>query len=840
MKEIPKVQELPESVAKHLSISAHVVVQLGEELVTDVEQALLELAKNAYDADSRSCSIKVEPNWELHPGDPAYKLLYGSDLGEPKKIGRIRIRDYGTGISKDAVDHGWLRISASLKRVDGNQRKAKTQLGRTPVGDKGLGRLATMKLGQVLRMKTAVEEETSWRTVMFSWNDFTQDRTLDEVTVIVGTDAEEAVEEKGTMIEVLGLTNRDEWADANYVEKHLIPHLSSLINPFQGFDNFEISLNTGRHQYDLQSLDDGVLNLSSSKFSFRWDGKEMLQEGWISSSLFRGERGEEKELRFNELFGDVERPKLIEWLGKDKKLKDKGISFDVQAPWFCKFSDRMDAAVFPSDKKFQGGKDPGPFQATFYYFLFHEFIKQKLTAAQVSSETIQAMSQLAIYRDGFRVRAHRDWLRLSEGTTSGSSFYGLRPANVMGFFSISNEENPGLIEKSDREGFLDNPEFRGFMILGMKARDYANSVLEAIRKSVREYSKRLNDGGVSTRKQLVETINTASAKAEKSLIQLRNELAQTQKELEQSRKVMRETTTGSIATNDEHRKSDRAVDDHISNVNRVIGEIGLTVERQTKTSMILAEMSTDDEDYATRMLDAAAVGLAARSLGHELNELTRQLKDGVARISAVNKQLKNPELATAVKTLTGAIRELGKMISTIDPMLPGSRTVRENIELAKFLTEYVDARDATAARNGIKLNLVLADNETSLVVRFNRTRLLQIVENLFQNSIYWLNHGPLPQQGVKQILIRITSRGFVWSDTGPGIRPSIESSIFDAYVSDKPKSEGSGIGLHVVSTFLEMERCSIHLNEKRNALNRRYEFEIDLSPARPESQQPKL
>ena len=43
-----------------IKVSAHVLVQLGEELVTDVEQAILECVKNAYDADSKGCSIKID------------------------------------------------------------------------------------------------------------------------------------------------------------------------------------------------------------------------------------------------------------------------------------------------------------------------------------------------------------------------------------------------------------------------------------------------------------------------------------------------------------------------------------------------------------------------------------------------------------------------------------------------------------------------------------------------------------------------------------------------------------------------------------------------------------
>src|SRR6266480_2993361 len=42
-----------------LRIDAHALVQLGEQLITDDEQALLEIVKNSYDADAEWARIRI-------------------------------------------------------------------------------------------------------------------------------------------------------------------------------------------------------------------------------------------------------------------------------------------------------------------------------------------------------------------------------------------------------------------------------------------------------------------------------------------------------------------------------------------------------------------------------------------------------------------------------------------------------------------------------------------------------------------------------------------------------------------------------------------------------------
>jgi len=813
----------------HLSISAHVVVQLGDELVTDMEQALLELAKNAYDADSVSCDIVVEPHWRPTASDPAAPLLNSipsehiTDDGKPAPPGRIRIIDRGTGISASDVERGWLKISASVKRPDPGEPKTVTQVHkRTPVGDKGLGRLATMKIGNVLRMKTAVSGEDRWRTVTFSWRDFTPTRTLEEVPVLTGQDTNEPVENSGTTIEILGLHDHARWLDPKFIESELVPNLSALVSPFPRDDEFTISVKVGAVEHRLEHLDEAVLNLAAAKFEYEWDGKKLVQRAFIAPTLFRGDRGEEAAKAFRELMQPETKAALLDFLANSKKLKERGFSTDVTAPWLFRFEDELPGIPLPLSKQFPGALDPGPFTGTLYYFLFHEDVKKKLAVAGTGAATLQAMSQVAIFRDGFRVRAQKDWLRLHEAATSGSSYYTLRPANVVGYFDISNAKNPKLIEKSDREGFVDSPAYRGFMTLGMRTRDYANAILEATRLAVRTFQAGKNPVDADkprTREQLVASLDTTQTRASSALEKMQAELASAREVLLEASATRPSERDGVLLKSQLERASEALLD------------AGQQLQRQADVSRLIAHLGEEDADFSSRLVDAAAVGLAARSLSHELHSYLRQLRDGLALIANENRQLRNPTLRTALGQLTGVTREFAKTVATIDPLLPGSRTLKENIYVGDFLQEFVDARTAAAERNGVTLLIRHLEQERGLIVRFSRTRLLQVVENLFQNSLYWLKQGPLPDNTQRQIGIEVTQRGFIWSDSGPGVRPSLESSIFDAYVSDKPRAESSGLGLHIVTTFLELEKSSIRLTPERNSLGRRFQFEVDLTGA---------
>ncbi|EBK2060130.1 ATP-binding protein, partial [Salmonella enterica subsp. enterica serovar Typhi] len=106
------------------------ILTIGEELIQDKFAAIIELVKNAYDADSPDATIYFTCN-------------------QSKNLFEIKIEDNGHGMSTDDVKNKWLVPSTSYKF-----REKKSPRGRIMQGRKGIGRYAASILGDDLLLET--------------------------------------------------------------------------------------------------------------------------------------------------------------------------------------------------------------------------------------------------------------------------------------------------------------------------------------------------------------------------------------------------------------------------------------------------------------------------------------------------------------------------------------------------------------------------------------------------------------------------------------------------------------------------------------------------------------
>jgi signal transduction histidine kinase len=178
----------PEQEPVSFVADARLISVLGEQLIGSEKVGVLELVKNAYDAGATECVVTLEGVPDLPPT--------GRVLAEyaalPGPI--IEIRDDGSGMTKTDLIEGWLRPATSRRarvkeqlRVEREAAKEKGNLaefnallrelrdahnGRLPVGEKGVGRLATHRLGTKLWLRTKTADDPFEWQLKIDWDDF--------------------------------------------------------------------------------------------------------------------------------------------------------------------------------------------------------------------------------------------------------------------------------------------------------------------------------------------------------------------------------------------------------------------------------------------------------------------------------------------------------------------------------------------------------------------------------------------------------------------------------------------------------------------------------------------
>lgn len=138
-------------------VDTHLFRELGELLVGRDSTALVELIKNAYDADARKVTVS------------------GKALTKTK--GTISIVDDGVGMTKEEFEKGFLTIASRSKEL-GDKRSRKFK--RRYTGMKGIGRLAAHKLARVLKLEST--SGGSSIAAKIDWDKVESSQTIDSIS----------------------------------------------------------------------------------------------------------------------------------------------------------------------------------------------------------------------------------------------------------------------------------------------------------------------------------------------------------------------------------------------------------------------------------------------------------------------------------------------------------------------------------------------------------------------------------------------------------------------------------------------------------------------------------
>ena len=195
------------------SVDAGVIDRLGSELVARQETAVSELIKNAYDADATHVKLIFENT---------------ASVG-----GRLYISDNGSGMSRDELINGFMRIASTSKI----HNKYSSKFRRSRAGQKGIGRFAVQRLGQKLIIRTQSDESDIALELSIDWKDYQNDTDLFSISNSIKEIPQ--LPNSGTTLIIDDLS--DKWSKASI--KRIYRYISEIIQPFSLSDDINHSNN---------------------------------------------------------------------------------------------------------------------------------------------------------------------------------------------------------------------------------------------------------------------------------------------------------------------------------------------------------------------------------------------------------------------------------------------------------------------------------------------------------------------------------------------------------------------------------------------------------------------
>lgn len=810
-----------------LGVHPSVVFKLGEDLITDETQALLELVKNCYDADAAYARIEIDTSATSQDTDST-----GAPVGGVL-LGRLSVTDNGDGMTRDDIVRGWLTLSNSRKRAfkrGGNT----TNKGRTPLGDKGLGRLGAQRLGSRVEIVTRPKGAGLENRVRIRWADFARASTLSDVPVALHTVPTKR--SKGTTVAIEGLADPSLWSGTRL--EALQRGLSTLIHPYGRKRGFDVTLTVDGAPSDLGILPRLLRETADSSYRLRYANGALTMLGDVSIDLLRPPNKSDQPL-FESLVGADNGGRFATWLEQKepRQLYDLNIARSSAPTRFLAFEVTRILGDIEGVGWVDGAPaDPGPFSGEIDTVDLGRDPTEVLGSRDEFRDYVRRFGGIRVYRDGFGINLPWDWLGLGRGATSNVSYYGLKPGNVLGFIDISARDNPQLEETTDREGFRAGPYFDSFYSLLREFVKTADRLQGFLRRQFLQF--RTDHAAVRAKVPPRATSEDLLTDLDRGLSRTRQAQAEVKNLQSQISQVDEAATTltRSRGPSDSVLLSSEAALNRLRSAVAQASEITESIESRLadlEDQRSLVEVVQSQVALARAQLEETyetmSLGLTAEAITHEILNVA----DGLARRTAEVRRhvsrrgLRDARLLEYMDYAASLSAALKRQLLHLDPSLRYMRERRERFGMGPFLSDLAEYHNTRWRSIRLRMSVhVVPDFD----VHMNRGKLLQVMDNLVLNSEYWLR-AEVDKGAVSEGLIKIVARRpvVVIEDNGPGVDQSVEASLFEPFVTTKRRETGRGLGLFVVTQLLSTVGGSIRLLDERNAHGRPYRFEIDLS-----------
>lgn len=504
---------------KSFEASAKVVLEIGRDSIESKLVALSEIIKNAYDANAKNCNVKLYADGE------------SQNLFD-KEITTIEIIDDGDGMDDNDLLNKWMVIGNSSK----HNEKANIIEGRVPIGEKGIGRFAVNKIGNLLTMITKKENNQCYQ-INIDFNRFDVDTNLENIDFDIISTSNKFLEKNGhgTILKIERLNETWNYDEISKVYDEILKLQSPFKNENDIF-NVTFSLPNG---YSLEN--------------------KLKPEEVIEKSLWRAEikidpNDDKSNMNFEfkpyiEMTGftDIQRDVIFEHYLYNKKAPQK---INLNNYQIGSFSIRL--------------------------FAFHRSTKvlRMLGDKRKSlKDYLDENGGVRIYRGGQRVynygSKNEDWLDLnlkrlnSPGTKLSKNI-------LIGIIDLDPLNSGDLVEKTNREGFTENAAFFEFKKLVSAVVDrFAFEIIETKDKIKEVYDKNVKTENIdNTFDELLEGLEEAdfnNPNDKDKLLELTN---RTINEYQESKKIYLSIANNSVDFHMVFHDIDKRVNGLINQVER--------------------------------------------------------------------------------------------------------------------------------------------------------------------------------------------------------------------------------------------------------------------------------
>ena len=398
---------------------------LGDQLIRDPHIAVFELLKNAYDADATDLTVTLK---DIEREDEA----------------SIVIEDDGSGMAFDTVLNVWLEPGTDYRVRQRSEGQRSPRHGRLPMGEKGIGRFAVHKLGRDVELVTRTEGKNEV-VVELDWDVMEKKDYLSEAALQVRERRPVVfVDRTGTRITVKRL--RQPWTRG--MVRALRRSVTAMTSPFEEVSSFHPKLLLDPDPEWFTGLLDPTKVIRAALFHAR---AEVDPSGWTMSYAYR--------------FAPPRLGRRVK--PRDVTQSDVPLGPLEDSKWGAKYLRSLEKTARDA-RKYAGSNSVGVdrFKIDLHIFDLDRETRELLpTDFRGLADFLNTNGGVRVYRDGIRVYAYGepedDWLDLDARRVNLPT---QRISNrlVVGAVHLDSNKSRGLIEKTNREGFVESPSYLVF------------------------------------------------------------------------------------------------------------------------------------------------------------------------------------------------------------------------------------------------------------------------------------------------------------------------------------------------------------------------------------------